>query len=94
MSNDLPTGLDPRYDDYEDHDDMPFAVDTAPASMTTTPDASAVVASFASTKRLALFDSHHHAQPPKEEDVMSSLADQLAEFKSFGASLMVESTTS
>jgi hypothetical protein len=76
---------------------MPFAVDTAPASSsTTTPDTSAVVASFASTKRLALFDSHHTNQaqhPPNEEDVMSSLADQLAEFKSFGASLLVESTT-
>jgi hypothetical protein len=89
------SGLDPRYhqDDYED-DDMPFAVDTGSSNMN---EASALVASFCNTqtKRLALFESqqqqqqqHHHNQmEDDEDDIMNSLADQLAEFKSFGASL-------
>lgn len=89
MSHDLPTSIDPRYNLDEYEEDMPFAVDSDVAASSTTTDASAVVASFASTKRLALFDS---TSEPQNNDI-DSLAVQLAEFKTFGASLMVGSST-
>jgi hypothetical protein len=63
------------------------------------------VASFASAppKRLALFDSvaaasqngtDYFSNDKTQDDTMESLADQLAEFKTFGASLMIGGTTS
>jgi hypothetical protein len=63
---------------------------------------SAAVTSFAhrcaTANRLALFDSVQQQQQQKAEqpkvDMVSSLADQLAEFKTFGASLMEKASES
>lgn len=60
---------------------------------------SAAVASFAhrcaTANRLALFDSVQQQQKAEPKvDMVSSLADQLAEFKTFGASLMEKASES
>ena len=107
MSNDVhTTGLDSRFDEYyqDDMEDMPFAVDagtTTPVMSMTAGDGSsaAVAASFAANpKRLALFDTATSFNRTTdsgggaEEDIVTSLVDQLADFKTFGASLMIPTT--
>ncbi len=101
------SGMYPRLQALDDPDDMPFAVDygddadTGPSTST-----SLAAASSSSTmimrgmiqppKRLQLFEStsgesNIHAAITND---LSSFADQLAEFKNFGASLMLHSVDS
>ena len=107
LGGDLRIYADSTFSAYEDHyhsqgddeDDMPFAVDSPPATgpesdangLASGSHSAAAVASFAqrcaTANRLALFDSVQH-QKKDQHDMVSSLVDQLAEFKTFGASLM------
>jgi len=88
----------------EDFEEMPFAVDISSASHaevnmnSSQLGASATVASFAQkcapSNRLKMFESgmeslQERQQQQHPDDMVSSLADQLAEFRSFGASLHI-----
>lgn len=82
----------------DDIDDMPFAVEDwdahgAKTSVNLNSSSTLAAASFVqkcstASHRLEMFD-----QTPRNGDEVSNLADQLAEFKNFGASLLIEGST-
>ena len=97
------TALSLQQDDYLS-EDMPFAVDVVTSKTTTAHhhrnadlQESASVASFAhqlkATNRLQLFESTAQLKTPTN-DLVESLADQLAEFRTFGDSLHVTAASS